>query len=216
MNMRSCRVTIRDMEGVSHTVEVTASTLYEAVAQGIAAMRGKEWVDGFPQGTGVLLAAGMERNSRNIHFLRINLTSHNGVDLGATEVSGNVNEIPDVTWGTPGKTVLFSRTVNNLTNLWQYSLEDRILTQITLGAGPDYSPMPDPAGKGIYYVNGKSSGFLSTYHTHSKESTDIVFASTWVKVTNFPDSATSPALSLDSNSELFLLPCPAMKKKHLA
>jgi len=42
------------MEGVSHTVEVTAATLYEAVAQGIAAMRGKEWVDGFPQGTGVV------------------------------------------------------------------------------------------------------------------------------------------------------------------
>ena len=54
MNVRSCRVTIRDMEGVSHTVEVTASSLFEAVAQGIAAMRGKEWVDGFPQGTGVV------------------------------------------------------------------------------------------------------------------------------------------------------------------
>ena len=46
--------TIRDMEGVSHTVEVTASSLFEAVAQGFAAMRGKEWVDGFPQGTGVV------------------------------------------------------------------------------------------------------------------------------------------------------------------
>src|SRR6516165_7003518 len=54
MNVRSCRVTIRDMEGVSHTVEVTASSLFEAVAQGIAAMRGKQWVDGFPHGTGVV------------------------------------------------------------------------------------------------------------------------------------------------------------------
>jgi hypothetical protein len=33
---RSCRVTIEDTDGVSHAVEVTAATLYEAVAQGIA------------------------------------------------------------------------------------------------------------------------------------------------------------------------------------
>lgn len=36
MPVRSCRVRIQDMDGVSHTVEVTAATLYEAVAQGIA------------------------------------------------------------------------------------------------------------------------------------------------------------------------------------
>ena len=35
MPVRSCRVTIQDMDGVSHTVEVTAATLYEAVAQGL-------------------------------------------------------------------------------------------------------------------------------------------------------------------------------------
>jgi hypothetical protein len=32
------------MSGVSHTVEVTASTLYEAVAQGLAAIEGQAWV----------------------------------------------------------------------------------------------------------------------------------------------------------------------------
>lgn len=42
MPVRSCRVTIQDMDGVSHTVEVTAATLYEAVAQGLAAIRGNE------------------------------------------------------------------------------------------------------------------------------------------------------------------------------
>ena len=50
MAARSCRVTIEGTDGVSHTVEVTAATLYEAVAQGLAALRGKEWVDGLPQG----------------------------------------------------------------------------------------------------------------------------------------------------------------------
>jgi hypothetical protein len=39
MPIRFCRVAIEDMNGITHTVEVTASTLYEAVAQGLAAMR---------------------------------------------------------------------------------------------------------------------------------------------------------------------------------
>lgn len=51
MQVRSCRVTIRDIEGIAHTVEVTASTLYEAVAQALAALRGHDWVAGLPQGS---------------------------------------------------------------------------------------------------------------------------------------------------------------------
>lgn len=50
MAVRTCRVTVTDLEGVSHTVEVTASTLYEAVALGLAAVRGDEWVAGLPEG----------------------------------------------------------------------------------------------------------------------------------------------------------------------
>src|SRR5207245_5840214 len=54
MSVRSCRVTIQDLDGVSHTVEVTAATLYEAVAQGLAAIRGNEWVAGIPEGFNVV------------------------------------------------------------------------------------------------------------------------------------------------------------------
>jgi len=54
MAVRSCRVTIQDMDGVSHTVEVTAATLYEAVAQGLAAIRGNDWVAGIAQGLNVV------------------------------------------------------------------------------------------------------------------------------------------------------------------
>jgi hypothetical protein len=54
MSVRSCRVTIQDLGGVSHTVEVTAATLYEAVAQGLAAIRGNEWVAGIPEGFNVV------------------------------------------------------------------------------------------------------------------------------------------------------------------
>jgi hypothetical protein len=50
MPVRSCRVTISDMNGVAHTVEVTAATLYEAVALGLAAIRTDAWVVGIPEG----------------------------------------------------------------------------------------------------------------------------------------------------------------------
>ncbi len=85
------------------------------------------------------------------HFYKINVKNHAAVDLGEGPGSD------DVEWA---ETLLFSRTVNGVTNLWKYNLENRSLTQITFGTGPDYSPMPDPGGKGIYFVNGKSSGFL--------------------------------------------------------
>jgi hypothetical protein len=47
-------VTIQDLDGVSHTVEVMAGTLYEAVARGVAALRGNEWVKGIAQGPSVV------------------------------------------------------------------------------------------------------------------------------------------------------------------
>jgi len=50
MAVRSCRVTIRDLEGIEHTAHVTASTLYEAVALGLASMHAEEWVEGIAQG----------------------------------------------------------------------------------------------------------------------------------------------------------------------
>ena len=50
MAVRSCRVTIQDLDGVAHTVEVTAESLYEAVAQGLAALRRSDWVAGFQPG----------------------------------------------------------------------------------------------------------------------------------------------------------------------
>jgi hypothetical protein len=38
------------MNGVRHTVDVTAGSLYEAVARGMAAIRTDEWVTGIAQG----------------------------------------------------------------------------------------------------------------------------------------------------------------------
>ncbi len=176
------------------------SGIYRAGKSGI----GEESVYS-PQGTGLafipvllfpggndLLAAAVRRGTPNFHFYRINVASHEAVDLG--EVSGN----RDVVWAEPGNSVLFSRNVNGLTNIWSYSLKDRNLRQITFGTGPDYSPMPDPAGKGIYYVNGKSSGFLTAYHVNSKQSTDIVL-----------EDASQPVISPDGKRVMYItFPAP--------
>lgn len=50
MAVRSCHVTIQHLEGAAQTVEVTAESLYEAVAQGLAALLRSDWVAGFQQG----------------------------------------------------------------------------------------------------------------------------------------------------------------------
>ena len=45
MTVRSCRVTVRDSEGIDHTAEVMAETLNEAVARGLKAIRASSWVE---------------------------------------------------------------------------------------------------------------------------------------------------------------------------
>jgi serine/threonine protein kinase len=146
----------------------------------------------FPGGND-LLAVANRRNSQDVRtFLKINLITHEAFDLGEVVRDG------DAAWGEPGKTLLFSRTINGITNIWSYRLQDRKLTQITFGTGPDYMPMPVPGGKGIYYVNGKSTGFLTTYHVHSKQSTDIA-----------SEEATQPAISPDGKRVMYItLPAP--------
>jgi serine/threonine protein kinase/Tol biopolymer transport system component len=141
----------------------------------------------FPGGND-LLAVAARRNSPNQRIFRISLTSHEAVDLGEMPVGSG-----DVAWAEPGNSMLISRTVSGLTNIWKYSLQDRSLTQITFGTGEDVSPMPDPGGKGIYYVNGRVSGSLTAYHVHSKQSTDLV-----------PDGATQPIVSRDGKRVMYV------------
>jgi Tol biopolymer transport system component len=86
-----------------------------------------------------------------------------------------------------------SRKANDLTNLWEYSLAERTLTQKTFGTGPDLSPMPDPSGKGIYFVNGKQSGALTVYNTRTKQTSDLV-----------TDDATQPVLSVDGRRVAYI------------
>jgi hypothetical protein len=43
VTLQTCRVACSDLNGIEHTVEVTADSLYEAVAQGIRAFRDADW-----------------------------------------------------------------------------------------------------------------------------------------------------------------------------
>jgi Tol biopolymer transport system component len=140
----------------------------------------------FPGGND-LLAIGRISNEPNRRFYKINVSTHEAVDLG--EVSGYPS---GAVWDEPGKTVVLDRQVNGLTNIWEYSLLDRSLTQITFGTGPDFSPMPNPGGKGIYFVNGKSSMVLTTYHVHSGQFTDIA------------EDATQPLISPDGKRVMYI------------
>ena len=45
MALRSCLVSCRDLAGTEHAVEVTAESLYEAVAQALGILRGDQWVE---------------------------------------------------------------------------------------------------------------------------------------------------------------------------
>jgi len=45
MSLRKCKVSYCDLNGVEHTVEVTADSLYEAVAQGLRVFRENDWIN---------------------------------------------------------------------------------------------------------------------------------------------------------------------------
>jgi hypothetical protein len=57
MPAQSCRVTIRDPKGIEHTAEVTADSLYEAIALGLKAIRESSWVEGIAQNFAIRVLA---------------------------------------------------------------------------------------------------------------------------------------------------------------
>ena len=132
----------------------------------------------YPDGKGLLIATG---NANKVSFQRLDISTRQLKDLA---------DLPDTSvftsWATPGKSIYVSRRVNGITNLWEFSLDDRTLKQITFGTGPDKVPMSDPGGKGLYFINGRSAGTLTLYRVSSKQFSDIV-----------NEDATQPTLSND-------------------
>jgi Tol biopolymer transport system component len=142
----------------------------------------------FPDGTRLLVLLGDPASFlESFHAYVVDLSRRSPIDLG--DISG----IPNVTWAEHGKSVYFSRTVSGLTNIWRFNLSDKSLTQVTFGTGPDEPPMADPAGKGLYLVNGKSSGFLTAYNVKTKTFTDTA-----------SENATQPAISRDGKRVMYI------------
>jgi hypothetical protein len=42
--LKACTVVIHDLNDTAHSVEVTAESLYEAIAAALSTLRGREWV----------------------------------------------------------------------------------------------------------------------------------------------------------------------------
>ena len=51
MAAQHCRVSFKDLDGIHHTVEVTAESLYEAAVLGLRALKKSAWVDAVGPGT---------------------------------------------------------------------------------------------------------------------------------------------------------------------
>ncbi len=96
-------------------------------------------------------------------------------------------------WAQPGKSLYVSRLVKGIVNIWEYSLADGSLRQITFGPGPDTDPLADPSGKGLYFVNGRASGVLTLYRAATRQSSDLV-----------SELATQPLISLSSRKVAYI------------
>ena len=153
----------------------------------------------FPDGSHLLvLSADSVSTVERFRAWDADLNKQTAEDLGVVpaNVSGAV-------WEVPGASVLMSRTVNGLTNIWKFTLRDRSLTQVTFGPGPDESPMYDSTGKGIYFVNGKSTGLLTAYNLKTREPVDIA-----------AENATQPSLSRDAKRVMYIT-MPASDRNEL-
>jgi Tol biopolymer transport system component/predicted Ser/Thr protein kinase len=123
----------------------------------------------FPDGKHLLVLTASGISLADVFYgYVVDLEKKSAEELGEIQASPD-----DVAWGEPGKSIFLGRTLNGLTNVWKMDLADKSLTQATFGPGPDRSPMPDPAGKGLYIVSGKSTGYLTAYDTRTKQFVDI-------------------------------------------
>jgi hypothetical protein len=60
MAAKTCRVSCKDLTGVLHSVEVTAESLYEAIARGLSALRSSTWVEEIGEGLNPITVEVME------------------------------------------------------------------------------------------------------------------------------------------------------------
>jgi hypothetical protein len=67
--LRACSVVIHDLNETAHTLDVTAETLYEAVAQDLATARSHDWVGEI--GRGLTTVTVKVRNPEVTHIVKV-------------------------------------------------------------------------------------------------------------------------------------------------
>jgi len=67
--LRACTVIVHDLSDTAHSLDVTAETLYEAVAPALATMRGHQWVGDI--GRGLTTVTVKVRNPQITHIVKI-------------------------------------------------------------------------------------------------------------------------------------------------
>jgi serine/threonine protein kinase len=179
------------VRGASHAIfRANLSGMNEEQVFSLAAgSLGVQRILPFPDGNHLLvIASDSVSNLESFQAYTVDLQKQKAEE--AAEIPG---EFRGAAWAEIGKSILFSRTINGLSNIWKFNLQDKSLTQMTFGTGPDASPMPDPSGKGIYIINGKSSGVLTAYNIKTKQSIDLA-----------SENATQPTLSRDGKRVMYI------------
>lgn len=142
----------------------------------------------YPDGKSLVIGKNDPARPADADLFRLDLSSKAVTSLGT--VSGYTD---DWIWDQPGKSMIFNRLVQGIVNLWRYDLETRSLTQLTTGPGRDFAPMPDPNGKGIYFISGKESGSLLASDVKTGTAREIV-----------SDMATQPIIAPDGKKLMFI------------
>ncbi len=139
----------------------------------------------YPDGKSLLISAVTKFGSKSIALYKLDLQTRKIQPLGSVEGDDSV-------WNEPGKSLLLSRRVTDIRNIWNYDLADQSYKQVTSGPGPDSLPLPDPTGKGIYYKNGRASGSLIRFDVKTNSTSDIL-----------SELATQPAISPDGKKLMY-------------
>lgn len=69
MVLKACTVVVHDLNETAHSLDVTAETLYEAVAQALATVRGQDWVGEI--GSGLTTVTVKVRNPEVTHIVKV-------------------------------------------------------------------------------------------------------------------------------------------------
>jgi len=67
--LKACRVSCVDLGGIEHAVEVTAGSLYEAVAQALRIFRDNDWIESLGRGQTAILVK--VKHPETEHMVRV-------------------------------------------------------------------------------------------------------------------------------------------------